>query len=89
MDALNQGFTLQAFICLRNMIYCLNPADKKDLKENDLAHIEQQITSILVLKSFDEQQTRMLQGAEMRRLSPAILELFERARMHGTCFINA
>lgn len=76
-EAMDADDPLDAFIKLRTLIMLLNPDHRKDLLNNEVHSIQQEIDKILGLKGTDLVQTRNLQRSRLRAmLSTVVLDLF-------------
>jgi hypothetical protein len=76
-DALDSGAPVDSFIKLRTLIMLLNPKDRKELMENDVAHIHAEVNRAMRTEGVDLYTTRRKRTRQVRStLRRHLLELF-------------
>ncbi len=76
-DALDSGEPINSFIKLRTLIMLLNPKDRKELMENDVAHIHAEVNRAMRTEGVDLYMTRRKRNSQVRStLRRHLLELF-------------
>lgn len=76
-DALDSGSPIDSFIKLRTLIMLLNPKDRKEMMENDVAHIHAEVNRAMRTEGVDLYMTRRKRTVRVRStLRRHLLELF-------------
>ncbi len=76
-DALDAGDPIDSFIKLRTLIMLLNPTDRTELMENDVAHIHTEVNRAMKTEAVDLYTTRRKRTSQVRStLRRHLLELF-------------
>ena len=91
-DALDVGEPIDAFIKIRTLILLLNPSDKKEFMENDVAHIHAEVNQAMKTEGVDLYMTRRKRTSQVKHtLRKHLLELFSKVmtKLHEGKYLEA